>query len=49
MFSSVDTVLEFQALLPAPDFVIARKQKHYWQVQERVFDYKGSYRRANEE
>ncbi|WP_339805379.1 DEAD/DEAH box helicase [uncultured Marinobacter sp.] len=48
MFSRVDEVLEIQALLPSPDFVIARKQKHYWQVQERIFDYKGGYRRANE-
>jgi len=47
-FSRVDEVLENQALLPAPDFVIARKQKHFWQVQERVFDYQGSYRKANE-
>jgi len=39
-------VLEIQALLPAPDFVIARKQKHYWQVQERIFDYQGHYRKA---
>lgn len=48
VFTRVDEVLENQALLPAPDFVIARKQKHYWQVQERVFDYQGSYRKANE-
>ncbi|TVP57591.1 MAG: DEAD/DEAH box helicase [Halomonadaceae bacterium] len=47
-FSTADEVLERQALLPAPDFVIARKQKHYWQVQERVFDYQGSYRKAYE-
>jgi DNA repair protein RadD len=47
VFNSADEVLELQALLPAPDFVIARKQKHYWQVQERVFDYRGSYRKAN--
>jgi DNA repair protein RadD len=46
-FSRADEVLEIQALLPAPDFVIARKQKHYWQVQERIFDYQGHYRRAN--
>ncbi len=48
MFTRVDEVLENQALLPAPDFVIARKQKHFWQVQERVFDYQGSFRKANE-
>ncbi|MEP6222505.1 MAG: ATP-dependent helicase, partial [Marinobacter sp.] len=47
-FNKANEVLESQALLPAPDFVIARKQKHYWQVQERVFDYQGSYRKANE-
>lgn len=47
-FRSADEVLQMQALLPAPDFVIARKQKHYWQVQERIFDYRGSYRKANE-
>ena len=47
-FSRVEEVLEIQALLPAPDFVIARKQKHYWQVQERIFDYMGAYRKANE-
>lgn len=47
-FSRVEEVLEIQALLPAPDFVIARKQMHYWQVQERIFDYMGAYRKANE-
>ncbi|SFM96557.1 DEAD/DEAH box helicase [Marinobacter pelagius] len=47
-FSTADEVLEIQALLPAPDFVIARKQKHYWQVQERIFDYQGNYRKAYE-
>lgn len=47
-FSRADEVLEMQTLLPAPDFVIARKHKHYWQVQERVFDYQGQYRKANE-
>src|SRR5690554_1002174 len=47
-FSRADEVLEMQTLLPAPDFMIARKHKHYWQVQERVFDYQGQYRKANE-
>ena len=47
-FSSADELLELEAFLPAPDFVIARKQKHYWQVQERVFDYQGQFRKANE-
>ncbi|GHD51506.1 DNA repair protein RadD [Marinobacter persicus] len=47
-FGTADEVLEMQALLSAPDFVIARKQKHYWQVQERIFDYQGNYRKAYE-
>ncbi|MDX1599576.1 MAG: DEAD/DEAH box helicase [Marinobacter sp.] len=47
-FNRADEVLEMKALLPPPDFVIARKQKHYWQVQERIFDYQGSFRKANE-
>ncbi|WP_417517310.1 DEAD/DEAH box helicase family protein [Marinobacter sp.] len=45
-FSKIEEVLEVQTLMPAPDFVIARKQKHYWQVQERILDYQGSYRKA---
>jgi len=47
-FCQLAQVLEVQTLLLAPDFVIARKQKYYWQVQERIFDYQGSYRKANE-
>ncbi|MBW3197253.1 DEAD/DEAH box helicase [Marinobacter nauticus] len=46
VFARAYEVLEMQVLLPAPDFVIARKQKHYWQVQERIFDYRGQYRKA---
>ncbi|WP_396621686.1 DEAD/DEAH box helicase [Marinobacter sp. W-8] len=48
VFARANEVLEMQVLLPAPDFVIARKQKHYWQVQERIFDYRGQYRKAGE-
>lgn len=46
VFARANEVLEMQVLLPAPDFVIACKQKHYWQVQERIFDYRGQYRKA---
>ena len=46
VFGNTEEALAFQALLPAPDFVIARKQKHYWQVRERIFDYQGNYRKA---
>lgn len=47
-FTRVDEVVERQTVLPAPDFVVARRHKHYWQVQERIFDYHGRYRKANE-
>ncbi|MBR9871833.1 MAG: ATP-dependent helicase, partial [Gammaproteobacteria bacterium] len=47
-FKKAEEVVELQALMPAPDFVVARKHKHYWQVQERIFDYRGQYRKANE-
>ncbi|WP_150910380.1 DEAD/DEAH box helicase [Marinobacter halotolerans] len=46
-FSRAGEVIESQSFLSAPDFVIARKQKHFWQVQERIFDYRGQFRRAN--
>jgi len=31
-----------------PDFIIARKQKYYWKIQEKIYDYQGSYRKANQ-
>jgi DNA repair protein RadD len=40
--------LRLQGLLPRPDFVVARKAQHHYRVQERIFDYQGHYRRANE-
>lgn len=46
VFARANEVLEMQVLIPVPDFVIARKQKQYWQVQERIFDYRGQYRKA---
>ncbi|WP_415887898.1 DEAD/DEAH box helicase [Neptuniibacter sp. QD37_6] len=47
-FSNIEDVIAYEALLLAPDFVIARGQKHYWRVQERIFDYQGRYRKANQ-
>ena len=32
----------------APDFVVARKNGHFWRVADKIFDYQGNYRRANE-
>ena len=47
-FDSVAEVSAFLPYLPCPDFVIAKKHKQYWQVTERLFDYQGPYRKANQ-
>lgn len=47
-FTSASEVINKQTLLTAPDFIVARKQKHFWQIQEKIFDYQGKYRKANE-
>ncbi|MEY4583009.1 MAG: hypothetical protein RL701_7712 [Pseudomonadota bacterium] len=46
---AVEHALRLRGLLPTPDFIVARKVKHYFRVQERIFDYKGAFRRANQE
>jgi DNA repair protein RadD len=33
----------------APDFVIAKKDKYFWKIEHRIFDYKGPYRKANQQ
>ena len=47
-FNHRELVLAQAALVVAPDFVIARKQKHYWQIKQKIFDYQGSFRKANQ-
>lgn len=47
-FISVEDVVAQQALFRHPDFVVARKNGQFWNVREKVFDYQGRYRRANE-
>lgn len=37
-----------QELFRHPDFVIARQEKYYNKITEKLFDYEGRYRRANE-
>jgi len=32
-----------------PDFVIAKKNKHYWKIEHRIFDYQGPYRKAHQQ
>jgi DNA repair protein RadD len=45
--NSLEQVLKLSAIFPYPDFVIARKQKYYWRIKDRLFDYQGHYRKAN--
>lgn len=46
--SHAKEVRDFLPYLPHPDFVIARKSQHYWKVTQRLFDYQGAYRKANQ-
>jgi DNA repair protein RadD len=46
--SNLQQVLTLSNVFPCPDFVIARKQKYYWRIKNRLFDYQGHYRKANE-
>ncbi|MDO6563825.1 DEAD/DEAH box helicase family protein [Amphritea sp. 1_MG-2023] len=47
-FSSTDEILAVASRFSAPDFVVARKAGQFWRVQERIFDYQGNYRKANQ-
>ncbi|WP_432696180.1 DEAD/DEAH box helicase [Marinobacterium sp. YM272] len=51
-FKSADEVVSQSEGFRAPDFVIARKvgrgQSSHWRVRERLFDYEGKYRKANQ-
>ena len=48
--TSVAEVLEKSASFRTPDFVVGRKGKkeHFGSITEKIFDYEGRYRRANE-
>ena len=48
VLDSAEKVLAVEQYLPFPDFVIARKNQHHWKIKERIFDYKGSIRKANQ-
>ncbi|MBW7984655.1 DEAD/DEAH box helicase [Enterobacillus tribolii] len=37
-----------QDKLRHPDFVVARRRGQFWQIREKIFDYQGRYRKANE-
>ena len=46
--TSAEQAVELCCDFKAPDFVIARKKKFYWQVQSKIFDYQGQIRKANQ-
>ena len=45
--NSVDSVVSNHKKFRKPDFVIALKEKHYWKIVDKLFDYQGSYRKAD--
>jgi len=47
-FNKACEVVSVSQHFTAPDFVVARKVGNFWRVKERIFDYEGSYRKANE-
>lgn len=46
--NNLQQALKLSSVFPCPDFVIAKKQKYYWRIKHRMFDYQGHYRKANE-
>lgn len=52
LWQNAQDILHQQAALRPPDFVVARRRgkkgQGYWQVREKLFDYEGRFRRANE-
>ncbi|WP_422466644.1 DEAD/DEAH box helicase family protein [Endozoicomonas sp. ALC013] len=44
--STVDNVIHSRKKFRKPDFVIAQKEKHYWKIIDKLFDYDGKYRKA---
>lgn len=45
--NSVDVVIQNSKKFRKPDFVIALKEKHYWRILDKLFDYQGAYRTAD--
>ena len=44
---SVMHIIAQQKKFRKPDFVIAVRQKHYWKICEKIYDYNGNYRKAD--
>ena len=46
---NVAQIVAAETLFRAPDFIVARKKGPFWSIQEKLFDYEGRYRRANQQ
>jgi DNA repair protein RadD len=46
-FESASEVAELCHLFTSPGFVVARRKGQFWQIQDKVFDYEGRYRKAD--
>ncbi|PIJ42941.1 DEAD/DEAH box helicase [Tatumella sp. OPLPL6] len=46
IWQSANDIIAQQALLRHPDFVVAHRQKTFWKIRHKVFDYQGRFRRA---
>lgn len=46
-WQSASDIIAQQALLRHPDFVVAHRQKAFWKIRHKVFDYQGRFRRAD--
>jgi len=47
-FTEISQVLALASSFTAPDFVIGKKSGKFWRIEEKIFDYQGRYRKANE-
>ncbi|KMT65308.1 DEAD/DEAH box helicase [Catenovulum maritimum] len=47
-FKSITDVLNNSSDFTCPDFVIAKKEKHFTNVKNKIFDYSGKFRKANQ-
>ncbi|MEK9496689.1 DEAD/DEAH box helicase [Photorhabdus sp. P32] len=47
-WKTASDIVHQQLLLRHPDFVVARKKGRFWQIREKLFDYQGRFRRADE-
>ncbi len=46
--SSVQTVIDQKKKFRKPDFVIASKEKTFWRIRDKLFDYEGHFRKADD-